>query len=79
MHLGDELEDGKIDKSKSKSVYLLIIQIDEKNKIVYFLDILNHKDFDTFDYYKFAKILKNNVLINNEYLKELDKKKNSYS
>jgi hypothetical protein len=75
LHLGDELEDGKIDKSKSKPVYLLIIQIDEKNKIVYFLDILNHKDFDTFDYYKFAKILKNNVLINNEYLKELDKKR----
>lgn len=73
LHLGDELEDDKIDKSKSKPVYLLIIQIDEKNKIVYFLDILDHKDFDTFDYYKYAKILKTNVLINNEYLKEIKK------
>ncbi len=73
LHINDTLPNGKIDKDKSKPVYLLIIQIDEKN--VYFLDIILHKDFDDFDYIKYAKTLNREGLVNNKYLHSTDNNK----
>ncbi|UQY80198.1 hypothetical protein HAV_00388 [Candidatus Hepatincola sp. Av] len=78
LHLGDLSPDGK---KISRSDNLLILQIDHKNCIVYFLDIVSHKDFtkETINYYKYVNILvKEDLLKNNEYLFVLSNTDNSH-
>lgn len=53
MHLGKVLPKGRVERS----YHLLMLQIDEEEKKVYFLEILTHSEFDKSDYYKYLTIL----------------------